>query len=388
MPTQIEQAFLALLRFELTQKAVPSEILNDITAETLPEIYALAQRHDMAHLVTGALEKTGRLGTDAVSEQFKKIRYAAVFRYEQIRYELDAICAALSEAKIRHIPLKGAVIRAWYDEPWMRTSCDIDILVRPDDLQAASAVFTDALGYRGGSEGTHDVSFFSPGGLHVELHHSTVEEGRAVRASDVLATVWDTVTDSEEYTCRMSDAMFYFYHIAHMAKHIEIGGCGVRAFMDLWILNHRAPADAEGRARLLQQGGLLRFADVASQLAERWFSEGEADDTALLLEVFILYGGVYGNVETNTAVEEQHGGKWRWRMALVFPRFYWLKYQYPILKRHAWLYPFCLLHRLGRKTIGKDRKRAAAKLKQVMSVDDSKREAAAALLKGLELSDN
>lgn len=26
----------------------------------------------------------------------------------------------------------------------------------------------------------------------------------------------------------MKEEMFYFYHIAHLAKHFEVGGCGIR----------------------------------------------------------------------------------------------------------------------------------------------------------------
>ncbi|MBO4954226.1 MAG: nucleotidyltransferase family protein, partial [Clostridia bacterium] len=36
---------------------------------------------------------------------------------------------------IDFMPLKGAVIRQYYPEPWMRTSCDIDIHVKKDRLE-------------------------------------------------------------------------------------------------------------------------------------------------------------------------------------------------------------------------------------------------------------
>ena len=39
-----------------------------------------------------------------------------------------------------------------------------------------------------------------------------------------------------------------------MAKHFENGGCGVRPFIDLWILNHRRPFDRAKRESLLRDG--------------------------------------------------------------------------------------------------------------------------------------
>ncbi len=386
MLTQTEQLFLALLRAELTQEALPEETAGTISPEQLPALYTVAQRHDLAHLLTGALEKAHCLGQDPTSERFRKVRYAAVYRYEQMRYELEALCRALEDAAIDHLPLKGAVIREWYPEPWMRTSCDIDILVKEADLDRATQVLTERLGYEYHLKSSHDVSLLAPGGLHIELHYGMVEENCAGQANDVLNTVWDTATaDGHHY--RMNDAMFYFYHIAHMAKHIEVGGCGVRTFMDLWILNHRVSGDAAARRQLLERGGLSRFAETASKLAEHWFSGAKADELAQLLEEFILYGGVYGNIDTLTAVQQNRtGGRFKYLLELIFPCYRHLKFQYPVLQKHAWLYPFCLLHRFGKKVFGSDRKRAAKKLHCINAVDDSQRQAAAVLLDGLGLT--
>ena len=386
MPVQTEQLCLALIRAELTGAELPKRLGDALSVDQLSAIYALAQKHDLAHIVTGALEKRGLLGADETSQKFKKARYAAVYRYEQLRYELEAICRELSDAAVPHIPLKGAVLRAWYPEPWMRTSCDIDILVKPDDLEKASQVLTERLGYRKHMEGTHDVAFFTPGGLHIELHFDTVEENRAVRAGEVLHDVWRYAQTEDGAQYRLGDGMFYFYHIAHMAKHIEVGGCGIRTFMDLWVLNHRVVADIEARRELLEQGGLTRFAETAERLAEYWFSDGSPDELCLLLEEFVLYGGVYGNIDTLTAVQQnRRGGRFVYLFSLLFPRYCHLKYQYPVLQRRSWLYPFCVLHRLGRKLFGKDRQRAARKWKRVKAVDDAQRASAAALLQGLGL---
>ena len=57
----------------------------------------------------------------------------------------------------------------------------------------------------------------------------------------VLAQIWDTAVSAGPGSHRLllADEMFYFYHIAHMVKHFEVGGCGIRPFLDLWIMNHR-----------------------------------------------------------------------------------------------------------------------------------------------------
>ena len=55
----------------------------------------------------------------------------------------------------------------------------------------------------------------------------------------------------------------YFYHIAHMAKHLQQGGCGIRTFIDLWILDNLPTIDTLKRNDLLKSGGLLQFSQSA-----------------------------------------------------------------------------------------------------------------------------
>ncbi len=374
MPTT-EHVFLALLRSELTSEP-------PMATEPTEALVALAAKHDLAHLVADALDKQGALGDDAISVKLKKYRYLAVFRYEQIRYTLDEISACFAEAAIPFIPLKGAVLRERYPEPWMRTSGDIDVLVHPEDVSRATKLLVETLGYRCEGEGSHDISLYAPCGLHVELHFSMVEDGRVANAAAVLSTVWEHC-DSEH---RMSDAMFYFYHVAHMAKHIATGGCGVRSFVDLWLLTHATDADKAGRARLIQAGGLSVFEERAIKLAEVWFSKARADRVSTVLEEFIFSGGAFGTVASNAAMHHQKGRLAQVLSAAVLP-LRALKIQYPILEKHAWLYPFCSVHRIVAKVFGKERKKTEYRLKQLSSVGKEERQSAALLLSELGLSD-
>ncbi len=57
------------------------------------------------------------------------------------------------------MPLKGSVIRNMYPEPWMRTSCDIDILVEKSSLDVAKKA-VQAIGFEYKGMGSHDISLF------------------------------------------------------------------------------------------------------------------------------------------------------------------------------------------------------------------------------------
>ncbi|MBQ8752206.1 MAG: nucleotidyltransferase family protein [Clostridia bacterium] len=353
--------FFSLLRCGVGEPVALPPVLS---APRLEAAYTLAKRYDLTHLLGQALTglSPDRLPPDSlVVGKLQRGLLLAMYRGEQIGHEL----AALEGAQIPFMPLKGAVLRQLYGQPWMRTSGDIDVLVHRDDLERASACLTDTLGYQRDKAGAHDVSFFTPGGVHIELHYDLVEDGRAGKAAAVLSRVWELSrpVGTDSYRWEMPDELFYFYHIALMAKQVETGGCGVRPFLDLWLLNEQ-PHDWGRREALLRQGGLIRFGAVCRELAGCWFSGVQTAGTALQLETYILGGGVYGSRENRTAVEQsRQGGKGRYVLGRLFPAISALQYDFPVLKKHPWVLPGCWLWRWGRLLFGGRLRRSVKEMK-------------------------
>ena len=307
----VSDVMFSLLRFALWGGEALSDGEREYTARMRPWLYALSKSHDIAHLVGHALASQGLLGDgDEVCRKFERDEMLAVFRYEKINYELSEVCRVLEEAEISFVPLKGAVMRRYYPDPWMRTSCDIDILVNADELERAAGVLTDGLGYAMQSRSFHDISFNSPSGVHLELHHDLVEDGYAAGSHEILSNAHASAVAREghRFLGEFDDATFYFYHVAHMAKHVEHGGCGVRPFIDLLILDRLPDRDVEGRDALLERGGLLRFAETARALSRVWL-EGE-EHTSMTRELgdYILGAGVYGSTENRVAIANSSTG--------------------------------------------------------------------------------
>ena len=347
MNEQVIQAMFALIRHVVCGAELTNEDKERITPELLPQLYALSKSHDMAHIVAQGLSNLGLLGEDEISQKFQKQQLLAVYRYQKLNYELVQICQTLEDAKIPFIPLKGSVIRAYYPEPWMRTSCDIDVLVHEEELDRAVALFVEK-GYKSDPKSPHDVSLYSAGGIHIELHYETVEEGYASDANAILSKIWENAVPQLIGSVHMllTDEMFYFYHIAHMAKHFEIGGCGIRPFLDLWLLEHRVEHDAAGRNTLLEQGGLLKFANAGRRLSAVWFDNAKHDETTEQIQAFILFGGVYGVLDNCVAVQQnKRGGKIGYALSRIVLPYDTIKFHYPILVKHRWLTPFMQVRR-------------------------------------------
>ena len=316
---------------------------HTLTDEELVKLYRLSKSHDLAHLVGDALIKNDLIEDGEIKAKFQKQMMLAVYRYEKINYELERLRKVLNEAKIPFIPLKGSVLRRYYPEPWMRTSCDIDVLVHESDLERAVAILVDKLAYKRESKGSHDISLFSDYGVHLELHYSLIEENRVGNIESVLQDVWKKATPvAETFEYLLRDEMFYYYHIAHMAKHfVGTGGCGVRPFMDIWVLNHRVPFDKEKRNAFLAEGGLFTFAAEAQALSEVWFGNAEHTDITRQMQDYLLEGGVYGTTKNRVSVQQvKHGGKFRYALSRIWLPYDTLKFHYPSLVGKRVLLPF------------------------------------------------
>lgn len=349
---QIESAarelLFALLRYETRGAEIPENLKESLSNQgVLKALYETSKAHDLAHLIADALFKNKLLDKSSpAGKAFLKQLQTAVFRYEQIAYELKSVCEVLEEKKIAHMPLKGSVLRALYPQPWMRTSCDIDIYVQENDLKAAANTLAETLGYRNEGKGGHDVQMFAPSDVHLELHYDLIEDSRYPQFKKALSKIWEHAVPAKEngYTYKMTDEDFYFYHIAHTAKHFKGGGCGIRPFIDLWYLEKSLPYDREKTNELLSDCGLLKFAQTARKLARVWFEGEEYDAISKETAAFVLSGGTYGVLENRVAMQTSKG-RFAYFLYRVFPPYRELKNQYLILRKCPVLYPFCIVRR-------------------------------------------
>ena len=371
------EIMLKLIRSEITGQKSDEGVVALITPAVAADVYTLSQKHDLAHVVGSALHKAGALGADDVSNNFTNRMFMATVRYENQTYELQKICELFEEQKIEHCPLKGSVIRAYYPEPWMRTCCDIDILVKECDLKKAADCLKSSLGYGQETIGAHDISLHSPSGIHLELHHTLMEVDRYARIPEILARVWEYTDAVEGYAFqkRIRAEMFAFYHIVHMVWHFLNGGCGVRPFMDLWLLNRSSAYDFSATNPLLAEADLITFSEKALALSQVWFSDEETDEVINAMQEFILFGGVYGNTSNRVLIQQvKIGGNSKYLLSRIFLPYRFLKYQYPIIQKHKWLTPFCEICRWVKLVFNGGVKRSQQEFgaNSNISVEDSK----------------
>jgi hypothetical protein len=345
----------------------------------------LAKRHDLLHLAAQGLVDND-LCKETIRERLIEEQHLAVFRVEQIQYELAHISQELSEAKIAYIPLKGAIIRQYYPEPWHRTCCDIDILIKEADIEEAVCVLKEKLGYTNEERAYHDVSLLAPSGVHLELHFSILEKMGNI--DKLLEKVWGYAekVEGKEYEYGLTNEFLLFHVVAHGSYHFLHGGCGVRSLLDLYLLEKKLPYDQEKFQNMLKTCSLVKFYEGMHALACAWFQGEPLQEKYADMQAYILGGGIYGTMQNRIAVEHVKAGgrrKYLWRR--IFMPYSELKKVYPALEKHKWLTPFYQVRRWGKVLLRGKLKTSVKEWNMSASVGENDKNRVEAMMKTLGL---
>ena len=391
MNKMIVDAIFALIRSAITGVALleNEKIALDIT-RVIDGIYVISDEHDILPIISIALYKNGLLDKSSeIGQKFINAQMLATYRFERIKDEFERLCGTLEKYEIQFLPLKGSVIREYYPEPWMRTSCDMDILVKYSNLDKAIETLTRENGYTFVSKSPHDVTLNSPTGVCIELHFKLIESDRVAESTKLLSEVWENSIPVTPGKChiKMSNEMFALYHIAHMAKHFLTGGCGIRPFIDLWIIKRAFTLDYEKLNQMMESSGLAEFNFRCNELCDVWFGGKEHSELTRKMQDYILYAGVYGSFENKATVSKVIGKSVKksiWK--IIFLSYKNLCEVYPRLKNSPALFPFYQVMRWFRFFNKKKRNKLIAIVNLPKQVPEEKIQSVSKLLLELGLT--
>lgn len=336
------QILMEMLRCSAEGTEIDEKIISDITSGILHEIYTITNIHGLTHLLGNIIDKCDIPGDDTLVKILRTQVLDAVFSYEKLNYETEQISDVFEKNEIPFVFLKGPETRKFYSQPWLRTSCDIDILVHKSDLVRAGDFFESELGYKKVFEGTHHITYLSSGDVNIELHFALIEKNQANKASKIADKIWDyaKVQVGYQYRFILDDDFFYFYHIAHSATHFESGGCGIKPVLDLYLMSKKINCKTMGIKRLLSKSGLTDFEYYFRKLSEVWFSGEKHTEVTRLMENFIINGGLTGTKKQNLLMRKHRtNGKKGYILSRIFIPLEELKKEFPILKKMLFLFP-------------------------------------------------
>lgn len=357
-------------------------VLNGAAQADLPDDFdweafrCFTNEHNISSLIYFAVKDISNVPDD-VARYFEEVYLRSCLKTALIDVEIPALLDEFEKNGVRHMPLKGYIIRNYYPDPVMRSMGDIDILVG-SDLKKAHDVIA-AQGFSFHSEGfLHDN--YVKQSIHVELHKSLVDEYFKAMY-DYYGEGFEkaAVAGGYKYRYAFSDEDFYIFLLAHMAKHFKISGTGIRSVADVYIFRRKfLSLDEKYIDAELSKIGLLRFKNKIEEMAFAWFSKpfnGEFDAVG----EYIITSGVFGQTDShelnafilNTFNDSSYGkGKAKYLLSMIFPGREYLGARYPAVKKCPVLIPFFWVVRFF-SSLFKSRKNIRYRLRGVSQSDES-----------------
>ena len=355
---------------------------EDASCTELSGLSALALAHKLLPLIFESVRRSPAAQSCARwQSETKNAVIRQVFVQTAASESLFQVTEALQKAGLRALCVKGALCRSLYPSPDLRPSRDEDLLVHPDDFPACCDTLA-ALGYSCGKNASPDspVLTFTSGvsPLCIELHRSLFPEDSEVYGSfnGFFAEAFDraeTYKLGSRTLASLSPTDFLLYLILHAYKHFVHSGFGVRQVCDiaLWAERFSEQIDWERLFAKCRDVRAAVFAAAVFETGRKYLGicprlgSGLATlhpDPAPLLSD-LLSAGVYGSANedrlhsspvTLASVAADRSRKRESLAPVIFPGVKRLSVRYPVLKSHAYLLPFCWIHRLasyGSKTV-------------------------------------
>ena len=334
-----------------------SSVLNGAEPVAMPEgmtlegLYAYQNEQDVTNMAYVALQKLG-FSVEQLKE-FQEDYKLNMLR--EARFELGGqqVFDAFEKAEINFLPLKGAILKNYYPNPALRTFTDIDIYVGKDFEKAEKVLFE--LGYeKTGFDEHNDVGYSKKPSLHIELHKELFPDDYDFEGYFDEPFKHTDLKDGYKYYHLYKTDDFFIHVLCHLYKHFTFGGCGLRQYLDIYVMTKKMELDMDYIRSELKSFGMEGFLDTTLKL-DRFFFDGEKPDDELIeIAEFVFNNSTFGNAENRLVLDydKQNGEKRTlWGNITYFMDRWGLNYsqmkeRYKVLKYLPFLLPFCWIYRL------------------------------------------
>ncbi|MFA6661414.1 MAG: nucleotidyltransferase family protein [Bacilli bacterium] len=329
---------------------------NDLIDPDYETIYKLASFHSVINILYYALDQLDV--SIEIKKMLQKNHLLEISKAATRDAEVDNINTFFNNMQIKHMFLKGSVIKQDYPTSDMRSMADVDILIdntQMDDVR--TSMFTMGYTCKSYAESNHDIYYKEPY-MNIEAHRSMVSDAYALHK--YYQDVWSKLILKKNYEYEMNNNDYYIFMIIHAAKHFSNGGMGIRNIMDeyLYFNAHSNNLDFKYINQELDKLNLVKFRENMHTLALYWFDDLKLDDSncELIKNIanFIISSGTYGTINhhylNNFGGKEMNKtfskSKLGYFLANVFMPYKKMKIKYKILKKIPVLLPLFWIIRI------------------------------------------
>ena len=365
---------LELIDFALADGTVP-EIE---TEEVWENIYRLSQFHKIQSLIFHAVQKLPKEQRPPESI-LKKIQQAGSLEIARDTVQKAAqmeLLTAFEKAGIAVLPLKGFLIKQFYPDTSMRMMADLDILFPVEKEKETEGVLT-ALGYVCEHKDSHHSVYMRHPFMNIEMHYNMIGNDSLLDA--YYDNIWERLElePGMSYIYRLKWEDFYIFMIAHLAKHFQGGGSGIRSVIDVqqFLNKMEEKLDWKYINEELRKIELTQFEQHMRNLTAIWFGGEKETEFYAQLREFIQNSGIYGTLKNLGVQRAIRAGRKGWKgkmqmwLNVIFLPYKEMKMQYPYLLKCPVLLPIAWIQRFFR-TIFLRRKKA----KRILSSMNAERD--------------
>ncbi len=267
-------------------------------------VYNLADINDVGAVVASVVNQLpkekqpqGRAGS-----HFRQLIGQSIQHDAQRTTAYETVKDFLSENNVDFLPVKGIDVKDLYTSPELRTSGDIDIIVRESSFDKVCKL-------SGESEvqenfGITDfyikakTAYLRISGFLVEIHSNPDV------ANDYFGDIFDVAEKADKYEYRLKPYDSLMYVFLHLVKHIACDkGAGIRMFIDIDVIIRSIPDfDENSFYAMCNKAGELKHARIILSVISKAFNTPVKDTIGInsnpqfydeMLDV-VLDGGSFG----------------------------------------------------------------------------------------------
>lgn len=344
---------LELIKFSLGQGKAPV-----MGADTKWEdFYKICRFHKIQSMVCPGIQKLPKeqQPPEEIMKRFQEAESMEIARDAVQAFSQEELLEEFEKAGVSVLPLKGILMKQFYPVTSMRMMADLDILYETGKGEEVEAILT-SLGYYCDHRDNHHDVFFRKPFMNIEMHHCMIGENSLLDA--YYEDVWKRAhrEDGKTYICRLSWEDFYIFMIAHMAKHFQEGGCGIRSIVDIWrfLDKMQTGLDWDYIRQELRKIKLDQFERHMCTLVAVWFGEEEETEFYAQLTELMMQSGIYGTIANYNVQHVAGADKHVWKgqikvwMEAIFLPYDGMKMQYPYLEKYPFLLPAAWIQRIFR----------------------------------------
>lgn len=292
----------------------------------LAELYKLSNNLNVSTITAYVLNKI-----NIKNNLFENVSFKAINKYERLQ-QLTNNINKLFDEKIEYVFVKGATISKYYDEPYLRYSGDIDVVVNSGYKRAYDVLLNNGLKILLQNK---QETVFRYNGYNIDLHRSFSEN------NDKYESIFSNLINNNH---ELDINYKYIYCLMHASKHLLYGQLTLRTFIDIFYL--RKLIDKDIVNELLKKVDLVDFNNALNSYLNVLLGEKEYEEIDNKIEHFIFEYALDNGNKNRVLINSYGKSSIAYLLSRLFIPYENMSYDYPILKKYKVLLPLFYVVRL------------------------------------------